>query len=59
MPRTFHLEIDSLEEFAVFLALVRGELLEEDRLKALIAKLHAASDSLAAAEKADAKPTGV
>ena len=59
MPRTFHLEIDSLEEFAVFLALVRGDALEEDQLRALVAKLHGASDALAAAEKADEKPRGL
>ena len=56
MPRTFHLEIDSMEEFAVFLALVRGDALDEDRLKALVARLHGASDALAAAEKADETP---
>ena len=57
--RSFHLEIDSLEEFAVFCALIRGEALEEDKLKALVAKLHGASDTLAAAEKADQKPLGL
>jgi BRCT domain type II-containing protein len=43
----------------IFLALVRGDGLEEDQLKALVAKLHAASDALAAAEKADEKPRGL
>ena len=58
MPNRFHLEITSLEEFAVFCALIRGEgdVLEEGKLQALVAKLHGASDALAAAEKADAKP---
>jgi hypothetical protein len=55
----FHLEITSIEEFVIFVALIRGETLEEDKLKALVAKLHAASDTLAAAEQADEKPHGL
>lgn len=55
MTRKFHLSIDSVEEFALFCALIRGEPLEGDKLKALADKLHESSSALAAAEAADKK----
>lgn len=57
MPNSvrFHLEIHSLQEFALFCAIIRhGDALDGDQLAAMVDKLHQASDKLAAAEKADA-----
>jgi len=55
MTRRFRLEINSIEEFAAFCALIRGEVLEGDALEALAAKLRESSTALAAAEAADKK----
>lgn len=52
---SFHLEIHSLQEFALFCSIIRhGDALDGDQLAALVDKLHQASDKLALAEKADA-----
>ena len=51
--RGFHLDIDSVEEFIAFCAFIRGETLQDDKLKELAKKLGGATKELLAAEKAD------
>jgi hypothetical protein len=53
----FHLEVNSIEEFVVLCALIRNEPATEEQMKALAQRLHAASDKLAAAERADQSGT--
>jgi hypothetical protein len=52
----FHVEINTIEEFAVFCALLRGEVLPEGKLRELAAMLQKATKNLQAAEDADAHP---
>ncbi len=54
--RRFHLEINSLEAFAAFCALIRGEDLDDDKIRELTARLTKATAVLSAAEQADRKP---
>lgn len=49
----FHIELNSLEEFAAFCALIRDEAVDLARVKALAERLQAATKDLEAAEAAD------
>ena len=55
----FHIEINSLEEFAAFVALIRGKDLTDQKLQELTARLRKATTALSDAETADAGPKGV
>lgn len=53
--RSFRIEINSLEEFAAFVMLIRGgKDLNEQKLQELTAKLRTATKALSDAEQADA-----
>jgi len=54
-PNRFHLEIDGLEEFVAFCAIIRGQTLD-DELRAIVAKLTASTADLADAEKTATEP---
>ena len=51
--RLFHLEINTIEDFAVLCALIRGETLDPKRVQTIITQLHSASQDLSAAEAAE------
>lgn len=46
----FNLTINSLQDFAAFVAIIRGEDIDNDRIKAMTASLNASSEELAKAE---------
>lgn len=50
----FTLQINSIEDFAAFVALVRGEALDADKLLAMTAALKKSTTALSHAEQADA-----
>lgn len=55
---SFRLEITSLEEFAAFVAIIRGSNLDDPKLLELTAKLQKSTKQLSDAEKANAKHSG-
>jgi hypothetical protein len=54
-PNRFHLEIDGLEEFVAFCAIIRGQTLD-DELRAIVAKLVASTADLADAQQTAGAP---
>jgi hypothetical protein len=54
--RPFHIEIRSIEEFALLCALIHGSALPHGRIHDLIDKLHKASAELRQAEAAQRPP---
>jgi len=46
MGRSFHLEINSLEDFAAFIAIIRGEETNLDEIKKITAQITTSDDAL-------------
>ncbi len=53
--RHFHIEINSLEAFAAFVAILRGEAIDDDILQQLTKTLLASTRALSDAEKANSE----